>query len=93
MPDLPQVDLEDFCARHGISTARLADLLLTPMGTVRNWSGDRRQHPKCLPLALAYLEDHPELLVPKPRKLRTPKPTPPLPELPPDLRWKPPSAE
>lgn len=87
------VDLDAFCAHNAISIARLAELLLTPLGTVRNWCDNRRKPPKCLPLALAYLQDHPELLIPKPRKVRTPKVMPPLPDLPPELRWKPPSEE
>lgn len=83
----PKIDLEQFCKRHHISVRRLAELLRTPVGTMRNWVKNRRAHPQCLPFALGWLEDRPHLLE-KPRKLRTPKEGAPLAELPVELRWK-----
>jgi hypothetical protein len=83
-----QLDFGEWRRSHGLSLKRAAELLMTPIATIRNWGDNRRKHPGCLPLAIAYLEAHPHLLKPT-RKVRTPKPTGPLPVLPDSLKWRP----
>lgn len=87
--DRPQIDLVGFRKLHQCSKAQLARSLMVEPQTVACWEADKRRHPPYLALALAYLNDHPNLLRPPARKARARRAPKKLITLPPELRWRP----